>query len=65
MEKVWNGYAVRIPEEIEGDFERILREEFGGNVWEMANVYTGVHVELEEACFEYVDTYFDTLSVGQ
>ena len=64
MEKVWNGYTVNsIPEEVEGDFERILKEEFNGNVWQMADRYQGMHIELEEACLEYVDTYFDTVSV--
>ena len=64
-ETVLNGYQVyNVPDEIESDFEEILKERFSGNVWAMAEAYKGMYVELEDSCVDFIDTDYQTFSLS-
>ena len=63
IETVWNSYQVfGYPDDI--DFEKILKEKYNGNIWQMAEDYTDMRVELSESCFDFIDTDYDKVEVS-
>ena len=65
-ETVWNGYYVSGIEDCEV-FIKELKEKYDNNVWNMQDDYANkgipMHVELDEACYDFVDTDFESLEV--
>lgn len=69
-ELVWNSYGWEVDTELLAEefddrgLQDILKNDFDNNPWKLADATNAVkYPELNEACYEFIDTDFDKLEL--